>query len=50
MAGMRVSMIGDAPLKSLMDASQAVRATIMGSYPTTNIDGTTCRGSVRSSC
>ena len=47
---MRVSMIGTGPLVSLMDAGAAVRATIWAAYPMMWVDGTVCRGSVRSSC
>jgi hypothetical protein len=48
--GMRVSLIGDSPLTSLMNASPAIRANLMTGYPNMWIDGATCRGSVRSSC
>jgi hypothetical protein len=48
--GMRVSMIGAEPMVSIMDAGNAIRATISSGYPNLWVDGTACRGSVRSSC
>ncbi len=47
--GTRVSLIGDKPLTGLMNAPKSTRDIIQLTYPM-NIDGTACRGSVRSSC
>jgi hypothetical protein len=45
----RVSIIGDGPVVSLMETLRTNRDVIINTYPT-EIDGTACRGSVRSSC